>query len=313
MKKAAKRSVKGRGGAVSPSCRSMTGFGAGRAANKTVQVDVEIKTANSRFLDLTMKLPRLYTPFENELREILGSTVQRGRVDVVVSRSERERSAGAVEFHGELFDAAFEVYLRVLKRSGCDTAEARAGAVRDILTRREVLGISEESGNPDRERELVVAAFRKALAGLVSMREREGVRLAGDLTSRLERLVKLRGSIGARAALAPAAAQERLTARLKKLAPAVQVDPDRLAAEVALIADRLDVTEELVRLDSHFEQFRAALQTPSTGRKLDFLLQELGREFNTIGSKAQDGAVQAEVVEAKTEMERIREQVQNLE
>lgn len=134
-----------------------------------------------------------------------------------------------------------------------------------------------------------------------------------DLESRLDRLVAVRRSIERQAAASPAAARARLTARIERLAPTVQVDPERLAAEVALIADRVDVTEELVRLESHVAQFRKALVTPVAGKKLDFLLQEFGREFNTIGSKAQDAAIQSAVVDAKAEMEKMREQVQNLE
>ncbi|MFM1848962.1 MAG: hypothetical protein RL417_2436, partial [Pseudomonadota bacterium] len=202
---------------------------------------------------------------------------------------------------------------KMFRELGCDSPEARAGAVRDILGRHEVLGINEGDSRVPRERGLVVEALRGALSTLQTMRRKEGARLVRDLADRLGRLEKIRRSIEKRAAGAPAALRERIKLRIERLAPPIQVDPERLAAEVALIAERVDITEELVRLRSHFDQFRGALQHGLVGKKLDFLLQEFGREFNTIGSKAQDAAVQADVVEAKTEMEKMREQVQNLE
>jgi len=291
----------------------MTGFGSGRSDGRGVRIEVEIKSANSRFLDLSFKLPRLYGIFEPELRDLVGRSVQRGRVEVSIVRVEKARTGSGVTFRSDLFKAAAAVYGRAFREAKCDSVEARIGAVRDILARREVFSLDEEQGDPRRERPLVFKACGAALTELVAMRDEEGRRLAGDLAARLAKLEVVRGTIGRRAAAAPEAARARLEARLRKLAPNVTVDPQRLAAEVALIADKVDITEEMVRLDSHVSQFRAALGEPSAARKLEFLLQEFGREFNTIGAKAQDAAVQADVVTAKTELEKMREQVQNLE
>lgn len=293
--------------------RSMTGFGAGRAESRGVRVDVEIKSANARFLDLTFKLPRLYAGFEPELRELLGRSLQRGRVEVTIGRTEQARMSSSVTFRSDLFSSAVAVYRRAFREAQCDTVEARIGAVRDVLARREVLSIGEETGDARRERRLVFAACGDALTALVSMRSEEGRRLVTDLAARLTNLEMIRRTIGERAAVAPEAARRRLEARLRKLAPDVVVDPQRLAAEVALAADKVDITEELVRIDSHVAQCAVALREPGAARKLEFLLQEFGREFNTIGSKAQDAAVQADVVSAKTELEKMREQAQNLE
>ncbi len=293
--------------------RSMTGFGSGRSSRGSVGIEVEIKSANSRFLDLSLKLPRLYGPFEPELRELVARSVQRGRVEVAVMRVEQVRPGSGVTFRSDLFKAAAAVYRRAFVEAKCDTIEARIGAVRDILSRREVLSIDEESGDPRRERPLLVKACSAAIAQLISMRDSEGRRLAGDLAMRLANLETLHRTIEQRAAAAPEAARARLENRLRKLAPHVTVDPQRLAAEVAILADKVDITEELVRLKSHSAQFRAALGEVAAARKLEFLLQEFGREFNTIGAKAQDAAVQADVVAAKTELEKMREQVQNLE
>ena len=292
---------------------SMTGFGAGTAANGGVRIEVEVKTANSRFLDLSVKAPRLYSGIEGEIREVVSATVQRGRVEVLVSRVEQKNAARKIAFHQDVFAATFAVYKRVLGETGCDSPEARLAAVRDILSRHEVLGVGEGEVVSAREKKMVLEASRHAVRELQEMRRREGARLVSDLVGRLGRLEKVHGAIERRANGAPDTVRQRLHARIERLAPAIQVDPARLAAEVALIAERVDITEELVRLSSHFEQFRGALTTPGGGKKLDFLLQEFGREFNTIGSKAQDAPVQAAVVEAKTEMEKMREQVQNLE
>lgn len=291
----------------------MTGFGSATGGDRSVRVEVEIKTANSRFLDVTIKAPRLYAPFENELREIIASTVERGRVEVLIGRSEPSGGAKRLSFNRDLFDATLAVYLQQFRAAGVDSVEARADAIRDVLGRHEVLELAESDVRVTRERTVLLGVLRGALEELHAMRRSEGALLVADLEERLKRLVAVRRSIERHAAAAPAAARARLAARIERLAPTVKVDPERLAAEVAILADRVDVTEELVRLESHIAQFQKALGAPLAGKKLDFLLQEFGREFNTIGSKAQDASIQAIVVEAKAEMEKMREQVQNLE
>jgi len=291
----------------------MTGFGSAHDVDRAVRVDVEIKTANSRFLDLTIKAPRMYASFESDIRELVAETVERGRVEVLIGRVEQTGGARRLSFNQELFDATLAVYLRQFRAAGVDSTEARVDAIRDVLSRHEILEVAEGEVSVSRERSLLLGVVRRSLQGLQSMRQSEGKRLVSDLEERLERLVAVRRTIERQAAASPAAARARLAARIERLAPAVKVDPERLAAEVALLADRVDVTEELVRLESHVAQFRKALSTPIAGKKLDFLLQEFGREFNTIGSKAQDAAIQSVVVEAKAEMEKMREQVQNLE
>lgn len=292
---------------------SMTGFGAAARAAQSVRVEVEIKSANSRFLDLTIKAPRLYAPLESEVRELVAETVQRGRVEVLVGRVGSSVGARRVSFNRELFEVTLAVYLKQFRGAGIDSPEARAGAIRDVLSRHEILEVAEGEVSVTRERAVLLGAVRHALVNLESMRRSEGARLVADLETRLNRLVELRSAIARQAAATPAAARKRLAARIERLAPSVQIDPERLAAEVAIIADRVDVTEELVRLESHVAQFRKELKSAAAGKKLDFLLQEFGREFNTIGSKAQDAVIQAAVVDAKAEMEKMREQVQNLE
>ena len=182
-----------------------------------------------------------------------------------------------------------------------------------VLTRNDVLEVHEEPLNVASERTLLLDTVKKALTAFDTMRVKEGKHLESDVRSRIAKLSGVRKTIGKIVERKPEQARDRLLAALKRLSSEVQLDQSRLHTEVALLADRADVTEELVRLDSHREHFTSLLGSAPVGKKLDFLIQELLREFNTIGSKAQDTEVQAQVVEAKSELEKIREQVQNLE
>jgi len=293
--------------------RSMTGFGAARLEQGGVTAEGEIRSTNSRFLDLTVKLPRAWSSFEPEIRDLVSGELLRGRVEVYLERRGTSGEAGSVEFRRPLFDAALTVYRGVLAEFQCDSPEARARAIGDILSRREILNVSEGEPDLSAERSIVLDVVRRALEQLVAMRRTEGARLAEDVRGRLRTLEEVRVAVAAGAARSPEELRDRLLARIARLAPAVTLDESRYAAEVALLADRLDVTEEVVRIESHLAQFTVTLGQPPVGRKLEFLLQELGREFNTIGSKAQDATVQGLIVTAKTELERIREQIQNME
>lgn len=290
---------------------SMTGFGRAREEKRGVSVDVEVKSVNSRFLDCSLKLPRQYGLFEAELRELVAARVQRGRVEVNVSRTVAAQGAGALRFDKDLFQAYAKVYQSAAKELG---AKLPADVlVREILARREVLDTGAEAEEPEAEKALLWRALEKALDGFEQMRRREGNALGLDMSSRVERLRDIRQHIAKNAAQAPVDLKQKLEERMRKLLSGTSIDEGRLYTEAALLADRVDVSEELVRLESHFQQFVDTLRSSPNGRKLEFLLQEFGREFNTINSKAQGAETQKLVVEAKTEIEKLREQVQNVE
>jgi len=292
---------------------SMPGFGKGAVEHEAVSVEVELKTVNTRFLDFNFKLPRLYSQFEMVLREQISSRLSRGRVEIYVLRTPKKEEACAVGFNRALFDSFYKECTALADELECFDEQMRSGLVRDLLSKRDILDLAEEAGDIGVEKDLVQQAVGKALEELCAMRKEEGARLGIDLVERLDQLEKIRTSLEELTAGTPEELKSRLLERISKLAPEVTLDEARMATEVAYIVDRADVTEELVRLESHLSQFQASLGESPNGRKLEFLLQELGREFNTIGSKAQDSAIQTMVVEAKSHMEKMREQVLNLE
>lgn len=293
---------------------SMTGFGRGHAEDSRVSIQAEIRSVNSRFLDLIIKTPRSYSGLEGTIRELVTARIERGRVEVFVSRTVLAVDAGAVQWNSALFLALFEKYQEVAKELGVDNDSARWEAARDILARRDVLEVTENGEVAEGEKELLSFALGSALDQLTEMRCKEGLELSADVAERVAVLGKIQKQISKKVVASADRIRERILERVSKLEPEVHLDESRLTTEVALIADRADVSEELVRLASHLEQCEQTLkQTGSRGRRLEFLIQELGRELNTIGSKAQDADVQILVVDGKSEIERMREQVQNIE
>jgi uncharacterized protein (TIGR00255 family) len=290
--------------------RSMTGFGRGDATGNAGRIVVEIKAVNHRFSEVVFRMPRQFGALEEQARKLILAAVSRGRVDVFVTWEAPARARG-VQVDKELAMAYYSTLNELGKKIG-----SKSELTLDTLAKLpDVLKVAEGEITPEELWPAFETALVQAIASLVAMREREGLSLAADLTARLGRVEGLRAVV---AKVAPQVAEEyrnRLTRRLDELLPPGNaVDPQRLAQEVAIFADRSDISEELQRLGSHIAQFRETLDGgEAVGRKLDFLVQELGREVNTIGSKANDAAITIQVVEAKSELEKIREQVQNLE
>ena len=287
--------------------KSMTGFGRGECVSRGTRYSVEIGTVNRRNAELVFNLPRELAPFENQLREILAPAVARGRATVTASVSsggaERPLLDPALfrRLHREL-----SAVQRGLKISGepslPDLIRLYASTARD----------SGAAQAPDTS--ALAKAAKSALRSLEAMRTKEGAHLARELRRLLNRFA---AEIAAIRKLAPSVTAKHrvaMRARLSALDPAFAADDERLARELALFADRSDITEELSRLESHLKQFGAGLSAKdANGRSLDFLAQEMFRECNTIGSKANSAAVTRHVIAAKTELERLREQVQNVE
>ncbi|MDQ6828762.1 MAG: YicC family protein [Gemmatimonadota bacterium] len=287
----------------------MTGFGAATGRVGTGQVTVELRTVNHRFFNPHLKLPTALSRWEGEIREALRREIARGHVTMSVRI---ERAAENPVTVDESRFARYVDQLRELQQRHALDASLDVGT---ILRLPDVISgaAADEIGGTVEEMVLVV---RDALAALTAMREAEGGRLAGFL---IERVGAIEGAVAQIATRTPdrlVAERDRLRKSVRELAEGVDVDAGRLAQEVALLADRLDVCEELERFRSHIAAFRATLEkrnTDAVGKRLGFLLQEMLREANTTGSKARDAAIQQQVVIVKEELERMAEQVENLE
>ncbi|MFN8389034.1 MAG: YicC/YloC family endoribonuclease [Bdellovibrionota bacterium] len=292
---------------------SMTGFGEARGSLGNVQIEVEARSVNHRFLDVNCKLPPPYLRFEGEIGRAVRAVLKRGRVDVLVTRTELNVQPVEPQFREDVFRAYIDISKRALKIAGVAEKSALADCIPAILFRREVLEVQSGESAGEDELPLLIQLVDTAVKALAEMRRTEGAALEQELLSQLAQLDRSAASIRALAEKAPVQFQERLKTRLERVAPGLEIDPARLAQEVALMADRIDVTEELVRLSSHLEQFRKVMSGGDGGRKLEFLLQEVGREINTTGSKAQSSDITSLVVDSKAIVEKIREQVLNLE
>jgi len=291
---------------------SMTGRGAAAAAGRLARVEVELSSVNRKQLDVDVGLPRFLAAYESRVLETVQSRLSRGRVtgEIRVTWAEAAQAAGAKVDLGLARAAVGALRAAAQKLDLPDDLQASA-----LLSLPGLVVL--EHGKRDLEAlwPTVRQALEAALAKLQAMRKKEGAALGRDLRARLGTLRKLVGEIAARA---PGVAETYRANLLKRIAAALPgsdlAADERLLREVALFADKADVAEELVRLDSHFRQAEDALKAGGVvGRALDFLVQEMGREINTIGSKANDAEIARRVVAAKAELERFREQVQNVE
>ena len=287
--------------------RSMTGFGRAEGPDGLA---AEVRSVNSRHLEVRPRLPRELAALESEVRAVAARHFERGQVEIAV-RLPRE---GAFAARLEIDLEAARSYARAAKELAHDLARPEELEVAALLALPGVSRMREPELETESLAPLVLAAIERACAAAVEMRTREGESLERELRGRLARIEALLEAVEARVELARAGVRERLEKRLAALAPALETDPARLEQEIVLQIDRMDVTEETVRLRSHLDQFRETLDAPgAVGRKLEFVLQEMGRETNTIGSKSADTELSRAVVALKTEQEKLREQILNVE
>ena len=288
--------------------RSMTGYGAGTAETPDYRITVEIKAVNQRFLEIAPHIPRAFGAWENDLREAIRTRVARGKLDVYVNFEDRSEKQYDVHVNEGLARAYYAALGKVARAVDAPLSDG----VRMIAEYEGVISVSEQTDITG-ARAVFLDAVAQALAALDAMRLAEGAHIARDFEKRLARLEQQRAQVKE---LAPQIVADYRTHLAEVLAEFKEVTPDetRLVQEAALYADRVNITEELVRLASHFAQFRAILaEEEPVGRRLDFLLQEINRETNTIGSKVSNATAQQIVVAMKNEVEKLREQVQNLE
>lgn len=293
---------------------SMTGFGEAVVQVAEVELRIQLKSVNHRYLDVSWKLPQLYGGWERELQQILRDRVRRGHLDVLVLRKTLSDATFEVEFSEGLYRKYLESLKKGLRVAKIKGEESFAEAATQILLRREVLEIGPPQALLEYEKELLQTGFREAVSKLEEMRREEGAALGREL-NRLHALFNtVVSDIEVLAPKVPDQAKRRLEQRIEKLKPGVEIDAERLAQEVAIIADRSDITEELSRLRSHLAQFEKNMKhSEEVGRKLEFLLQEMARELNTIAAKAQGTEIVHQAIEGKTLVEKIREQVLNVE
>ncbi len=291
--------------------RSMTGYGRREVLDGGSHLTIEIRSLNNRYLDIQVKTPRGLALLEPRVKKMVQERFARGRFDIGISRNGGQERSSSFVVNEELA----ERYIRVLKdmktRYGLsgDIDLSLVAGMQDLIT------VTEVKEDPEAVWQALSTGLAQALDDLDRMRVQEGEALSQDIRGRLETIERIVRSIRANAPATVENARKRMSETLTRLLNE-QPDPVRLAQEIAILAERTDVSEELTRLGSHLAQFHSLLNDAgreAVGRKLDFLLQEMGREANTIASKAMDAQISMDVVTLKAELEKIREQVQNIE
>ena len=287
---------------------SMTGYGRADYNENGLNLVVEIKTVNNRNLDLNCKMPRMFLSLEDSIRKLVQTYIQRGRVDLFINFSDmREQSANV-----EVDLAKAQAYFNASKTIADALSLANDVLVSQLMKSPDVI-VDAISSDATEFKDIVLATVGEALKNLNAMRLVEGEKLVGDMLSRVSVIENLSEKIKERAPLVAKEYKEKLKARIEEFLVDVKYDETRLLNEVAFYTDRVNIDEELTRLKSHIGQFRKIVGASESGKKLDFLMQEFNRETNTICSKSNDIDVTNYALALKNEIEKVREQVQNLE
>lgn len=290
--------------------KSMTGYGKGQATAGEISLTVEIKSVNHRYGDVSVKAPRFLLGFEGEIKKRVGERLKRGKIDVFIN-IENNACGGRTPVLNKELAAAYMVLFRQMRAEFALDGEVTVGL---LAGQKEVVTLTE--GDPDEQvvRTCLTDALAKALTAIEQMRHTEGTATRHDMDEYLTHIESLLTSARDRAPQVPLEWKEKLMERLARLETGFEVDPQRVAQEVAVFADRCDICEELARFASHIEQFRGLFSVEeAVGRQMDFILQEMNREANTMGSKSNDLELTRLVVAMKADLEKIREQVQNIE
>lgn len=288
----------------------MTGYGRGEAVANGWKLDVELSGVNRKQIDISVSLPSALVELESEARTLLTRSISRGRIAAKVALTHGEAFDNRLLFDEGLARQYVAAARRISDVGGVDSHITAA----DLFRAPGVFRIDEAGVQPEVVRGPLLAALEQAIDQLIRMQKEEGNHLRKDLGSRIDHIVREIAEIRHLAPLVPPAYRENLRRRIAEAGVDLALGEDRILREIALFAERCDITEELTRLDSHVALFRVYLASDEPmGRSLDFLCQEFSRELNTIGSKANDATIARHVVNAKTELEKIREQVQNVQ
>ena len=290
--------------------KSMTGFGAGDCENQDFKVHVEIKAVNQRYLETNYRMPYSLNMFENVLTKTIKEYASRGKLDVNIRFQDLRDKAVNIAVDKGLVEA----YGKALQEIQCQLQLTAPITASQIAAYPDVLKIAEENQDLEAAEPVLMSAVKEALENFVAMRTTEGRNIQADLLARID---TLEGFVGELEKLAPeivASYKQRLETLLEEYLAKENIEESRIIQEVALFTDKVNYTEETVRLRSHFAQFRSIITSDEpVGRKLDFLIQEMNREINTVASKANSSGAAQFVVDVKSEIEKIREQIQNIE
>lgn len=291
--------------------KSMTGYGKGEASNSSFRIKAEIKSVNHRYLDITVKLPRYLIYLEESIKKVVKEKLGRGKVDVFINLDFENISSLEVKVDIPLA-MSFKNALTELKEQLQIEDNIRLG---NILSVPDIIKTEKRDLDEASVWETLKIALESALLQIVTMREAEGLQLKLDMLEKLSTIEAISSEVKLRSPLVVEEYKRKLNERITSLlGEPTMIDQDRLAMEVAIYADKSSIDEELTRMNSHIGQFRVIIEeNGAVGRKLDFLIQEFNREVNTIGSKSSDSIIVNKVVELKSEIEKIREQVQNIE
>lgn len=290
--------------------KSMTGYGWGEAGIHGKNFTIELKAVNHRYSEVVLRLPRTLSPLEEKIKKLIQSRIARGRVDGFVNMKDSDEKTSAVKVDKGLAGAYYKAIKELQESLGIEGKIK----IKNLVALPGVLALEDPAENIEEWWPALLEALESALAGLLRMRSEEGEQLASDLLDRIGKISSLNAKIRDRSPVVVEEYRERLGARLNDYMKDSGLAPERLAAEAAVFAERSNITEETVRLESHLKQARSCLQAGEpVGRKLDFIVQEMNREINTIASKANDLEISRWAVDVKSELEKIREQVQNIE
>lgn len=290
--------------------KSMTGYGAGEAILHGKKISVEIKSVNSRYSDISVKTPRFYSFLEAPLKKRAAVYASRGKIDIFVNIDSGMDETKGVEVNVELAKKYLAAIVKIAAATGMEgeISAAEIAGMPDVLT------VNEEEDDAEELTESVLAAFDKAGEEYVKMRAEEGKNIKEELISHLDAIERTVLIIEENTPKIVEAYRERLEARMREILENVPYDETRLLTEVAIFSDKVNVDEELARLKSHISQMRNMFEAEEpTGKKMDFLIQEMNREINTTGSKCSNLSVARSVIDVKAEIEKLREQVQNIE
>lgn len=289
--------------------RSMTGFGRGVTATDNYQLTVEVRSVNHRFLEIYTKFPKEWYEAEIATKKQLSQYLKRGKIDVAINLKNLGNETLAIQINWPLIEA----YKAAKEQLQEVVSLEEKWSMQEILSLENVISYEKQELSPEEIMEAIRIAVKEAAENLVEMRVQEGQQLKQTLLSYNRQLKELILQIRKLSVEAVNKYRDKLIERIKEIGN-LQVLEDRLLAEVAIFAEKVDISEELDRLDSHFKQLESTIEeSESIGRKLDFLMQEMHREINTIGSKNQNSEISVAVVESKTILEKMREQVQNIE
>lgn len=292
--------------------RSMTGYGRAQATVGTINVTVELKSVNHRYFEFNSRVPRNYGFLEEKLKSFVGSLVSRGKVECYVSVENLEDSDVEILVNHGLATSYLKAYRELAERNELDIRDELA--ISSLVRNSDIFTVHKQEADEEKIWEAVKSVAADAVAKFIAMREAEGEKLKNDVLSRAEFILNKVSLIEERSPETVKEYNDKLLARINEFLSDVQVDEQRLLTECAIFADKVAVAEETVRLRSHIDQLGQFLNsTEAVGRKIDFLVQEMNREANTIGSKAQDVTIARCVIDIKAEIEKIREQIQNIE